>query len=544
MSRAWIALVGPEVEENLSLRYLAGSLGRAGYRAELFAFNREQDFPRIVRQLLDAPEPPLLVGLSLAFQWRAHDFLALAMALREGGYRGHLTAGGHFATFEWRNLLAEYGELDSICRFEAEETVVELAAALQHGRPLTEVRGLALRLDGAPAVTPPRPLPDLAGLAHPDRRGEPALCFGHRIAPLVGSRGCYGSCSFCCIAAWQEQTLPGQRFRLRPVEDVAAEMLALHRERGVEIFVFQDDDFFLRGSRQSLERIHALADALDAGGIGRFATVVKARPPDVRPEVFGPLVERLHCIRAYVGIETDSDLGLQTLARKATRRHNRRALEVVRELGLYICFNLLVFDPDTRLEDLEANVEFMREVVDYPFCVGRVELYAGTPLLERMLRDGRCRGDWTQWDYALGDARVERVFRMTMAAMRSRNFGDASPVVQLWLLRFDLEACRFFHREVFDPRWLEAGIEVTRELSSHTAATMRRIVDHVRSAPASSDGTFALGLADACRRLDAEVLRTTRQLADAMGRAVGHAASLTEVHRALSTAVPLLEASP
>jgi octaprenyl-diphosphate synthase len=43
------------------------------------------------------------------------------------------------------------------------------------------------------------------------RRGEPAACFGHRIAPLVGSRGCYANCTFCCIAAWHEQSLPGKR---------------------------------------------------------------------------------------------------------------------------------------------------------------------------------------------------------------------------------------------------------------------------------------------------------------------------------------------
>src|ERR1044072_6839350 len=76
-----IALVGPEFEENLSLRYLASSLSQAGYEAELLVLNRESDLPRIVDRIVHAPVPPSLVGLSLAFQWRAKDFLALAMAL-------------------------------------------------------------------------------------------------------------------------------------------------------------------------------------------------------------------------------------------------------------------------------------------------------------------------------------------------------------------------------------------------------------------------------------------------------------------------------
>jgi hypothetical protein len=99
----WIALVGPEVTENLSLRYLAASLERSGYCTQILSFNGERDFSRIVATILNGHNVPFLTGLSLAFQYRAKDFLALAMALREQGYRGHLTAGGHLATFEPRH---------------------------------------------------------------------------------------------------------------------------------------------------------------------------------------------------------------------------------------------------------------------------------------------------------------------------------------------------------------------------------------------------------------------------------------------------------
>src|SRR5581483_9420302 len=208
-----VALVGPEYEENLSLRYLASSLRAAGFGARIHAFNRERDLPRIVGEIV--ADPPLAVGLSLAFQWRAKDFLALAMALRQAGHRGHVTAGGHFATFACRELLRDFPELDSICRQESEETIVSVARALADGEPLGAIAGLGLR--------------------------------GHRIAPLVSSRGCYANCTFCCIAAWHEETQPGKRFRLRSAADVADEMVAEQRERGIEIFVFHDDNFFVPG---------------------------------------------------------------------------------------------------------------------------------------------------------------------------------------------------------------------------------------------------------------------------------------------------------
>ena len=132
---SWVALVGPEFEENLSLRYLAASLDAAGYASDILAFNREEDLPEIVMRIMSAPRPPVVVGLCLAFQWRAKDFLALAMALRQSGYRGHITAGGHFATFASREILADFPELDSICRQESEETLVSLTRAVEQGEP-------------------------------------------------------------------------------------------------------------------------------------------------------------------------------------------------------------------------------------------------------------------------------------------------------------------------------------------------------------------------------------------------------------------------
>ena len=83
----WIALVGPELEENLSLRYLATAVARAGFGSRIIAFNGDADLEAVMAAILHAPEPPLVVGISLAFQWRAKDFLALAVALREEGRR-------------------------------------------------------------------------------------------------------------------------------------------------------------------------------------------------------------------------------------------------------------------------------------------------------------------------------------------------------------------------------------------------------------------------------------------------------------------------
>ena len=532
----WIALVGPEIEENLSLRYLASSLAAAGYAAEIIPYNGPHHFGSALAAILEAPEPPLLVGLSLAFQWRAMDLLALAMALREQGYQGHLTTGGHFATFAARELLTDFTELDSVVRQEAEGTLVALARAVETGAPLAPIAGLAYREAGAVTLTCLPPVPDLAALPVPDRRGTPAACFGHNIAPLVSSRGCYANCTFCCIAAWHEQTLPGRRYRIRDVDAVADEMVAEATERDIEIFVFHDDNFFVPGHKKNLERFHALADALEARGMPRYATVVKARPTDVDPDVFRVLVERLHCIRCYIGIETDSDQGLETLRRWARPRQNHEALEIARSLGLYTCYNMLVFDPDTTMETLAVNLDFMDAAADSPFNFGRVELYAGTPLLHRMQQEGRVRGDYMQWDYDLHDPQIERMFDLTLDAFRARNYGSEALNNRIMATRFDIEVARKFHPDLYLPSWRERGIALSVALGRDSVAGLRELYDHIqRGAPRSEDAALVADLSARLRQREVQIRAAAQDLAAEILAEVGQGAPLTDVGDRVAT---------
>ncbi len=533
----WVALVGPEIEENLSLRYIASSIAPAGYETQIVPFNMEADFLPALRAILQAPEPPLVVGLSLAFQWRARDFLAFAVALREGGYRGHITVGGHFGTFAAAEILADFPEIDTVVRQEAEETMLALCRALETGASYRELPGLALRADdGSIVITEHPPLPDLSKLPWPDRRGEPASCFGHGIAPLVSSRGCYANCSFCCIAAWHEQSLPGKRYRVREVDAVADEMVAMQRERGVDIFVFHDDNFFVPGHRHNRERFTALADALEARGIGRFATVVKARPTDCDPEVFRILCERLHCIRCYIGIETDADQGLRTLRRWAKSRQNHDAIDLVRSLDLYTCYNMLIFDPDTTLESLRTNMEFLRYAPEYPSNFGRVELYAGTPILARMQAENRVRGDYLQWDYDLGSPEVERVFSLAMECFMDRNFGPEALSNRIMGTRFDVEVARHFHSDVFDPAWLAEGKELTATLTLDGVVAMEAILDLVeRNGSHEEERALIARLVPTLRATEASVRARCQDLARRIHARLGRGKPLTDIGDRVAT---------
>jgi radical SAM superfamily enzyme YgiQ (UPF0313 family) len=401
-----VVLVGAEFEENLSLRYLASSVQQAGFTAEIVPFNTAGALSRAVDATLAAK--PVVVGISVPFQLRARELLGLATALRRRGYEGHITIGGHFATFEYENILRDFSAIDSVVRHEGEEPFRWICEQVRDGLPVTARPGVVVRSGGGVEVGPAHPLPQLDTLPFPDRRGTPGAAMGINAAPLVGSRGCYADCSFCCIYAYADNAA-GARYRRRSPENVVAEMSEMYHQRGVRIFVFQDDNFFLPTVAPNIKRYRRFAELMREAGLENVGLVIKCRPNDVDEELF-TLLKSMGLIRAYVGIETNSDEGIVSLNRRITADDNRRAMAILRQLEIYNSFNILIFDPEATLSGIQANLDFLEGHSDFAFNFCRTEVYAGTPIKRALESEGRLMGDYMAWDYEMREDRVELLF--------------------------------------------------------------------------------------------------------------------------------------
>ncbi len=418
-----VVLVGPEREENLSLRYLAVALRQAGHTASLARFDSPEHLDSVVEQV--RREQPGLVGLSMVFQTRAREFYELARALRQAAYPGHITAGGHFATFAYEAILRDVPELDSIARHEGEQTIVELAEALERGAGREELAGIPGMVvrgpQGEPFLAPPRrQVDDLDTLPFPARDTPPAEHLGVPTAHLVSSRGCYASCDYCCIHSWHKAA-SGRRYRLRSAENVAAEMALLYHERGVRNFVFHDDNFFLPTAAASRKRFEALRAAVRARGLDGIGLVLKLRPNDCDRENL-LILQDIGLMRVFIGIENASPRQLKSLGRDVTTEDLQTGLDLLGELGIYCAYNMLLFEPDTTPEDLAANIRFLRRNVAHPFNWCRVEVYAGTALEQRCLEEGLLRGDYLNRGYEMKDPRVQLMFELLLPAIYDRNF--------------------------------------------------------------------------------------------------------------------------
>jgi len=395
-SPADVVLIGYQDQGNLGMGYLAAVLQRQGRTVEMIDV---RDGPAEIAAQLIA-RPPLVVGFSLIFQFFLPRYRAVASALRAAGIESHFTIGGHYPSLCHDEVLVNFPELDSVVRYEGEETLVELVERLSTGRDWREIHGLAYLQAGYVKETPARALvADLDSLPFPYRPYEADTIGGFMTLPLLASRGCARRCSFCSIHTFY-RTAPGKVVRVRKPAKIVEEMLHLNRHYGVRVFLFQDDDFPLWGAPgrrwadELVDRIH------ESGLAERTLWKISCRAEYVEADLFSKL-RSAGLFLVYMGIESGVEQGLEVLNKEMTVEQNLAGVQTLKDVGINFGYGFMLFDPSSSFESIRENVKFLRAIVGDGSAAGtfsRMLPYGGTPIRDRLQREGRLRGDLTHPD--------------------------------------------------------------------------------------------------------------------------------------------------
>src|ERR1019366_7783200 len=442
--------------------------------AEIVPFNSEHDTASAVSQI--AALDPEITGLSMVFTNRAREFCGLAEAVRNAGYKGHLIAGGPFASFNCERLLREFPAFDSVG--EGEDLLCAMAANLNDFQRLP---GISYRTrEGSVAINPSAGSPEnLDTLAFPTRTTFHSY-YDKPIASLLTSRGCWRDCAFCSINAWYLRT-GGKKFRVRGVENVVAEMKELYHRHGIRIFNIQDDNFFLPNPEKALARFVALRAGLEREGVTGIAIAVKARPDSINYESIRVL-DDLGLFRVFLGVENASENGLRNLNRKNTPEQILNALKILNDFDVHLAYNLLMFEPDTTMQDLLINLRFMERHIDNPFNFCRAEAYPGTGLEAKLLAEGRLLGDSFGYDYRLKDPRSEAFHQVANYTFFDRNFSDFGLHYFNMQVDFCYQLLRRFHPDTLSQSLRAATRNFVKETNLDTYALLSEIYDFVAAA--------------------------------------------------------------
>ncbi len=342
---------------------------------------------RLVRE-----HEPDLIGLSvMTFQRRtAFRLVERLRGLRPGA---RIVVGGYDPSLATEAWTGDSPGVDFVVRGEGEETFSDLLRALETNGPLAGIRGLSFRTNGRFRHNPPRPIRALEddSLRLPNRRARVLggyTLLGKPIDVVETSRGCTFDCSFCSIIAMR-----GRNFHRRGFERVIADIRDA-REHGARAIFVVDDNITL-----DVRRFEALCDAIVEAGLQDVEYVVQAMTSAVADhgEALAPKMRRAGFRYVFLGIENilAEDLGFLKAEAKNRRHENGRsagnatlqAIEHIHRNDMVVVGGLIVGNPGDTRESIEANLEFARRHVDWPY-IQHPTPYPGTPMTKELLERG------------------------------------------------------------------------------------------------------------------------------------------------------------
>lgn len=373
----------------LSVGYVAARLAGQGHCIEVYdAYGKGESFNQCCEHLLQHDCD--LLGVHGVYFW-AHTPQLFAMLQRYKDFRPEtkVVLFGIFPTFAFKKILSQHPCVDAIIIGEPEIAFCELAAAYGRGGvKLSAVAGIASRGTSGVTQTDARsPVDDLDLLPFPLRHGESLHLVG---GSILGSRGCHGSCSFCCINPYYG-TRSGRR--CRTPENICLEIEQLLPCLEKQYIYFLDADFFGAGP-ESHSRVLAIAEGLKRLGV-QFGFECRAGSFDKK--VIGALAGAgLRDI--FLGIESASPATLKRMRKGVAPSKSAAAVQMLHSLGIEPNLGFIMFEPDCVLADVRQSFAFLKEnnLLHRLDCTANVLyhreiVFRGMPNFSRLDRAGRLK---------------------------------------------------------------------------------------------------------------------------------------------------------
>jgi hypothetical protein len=429
-----------------------------------------------------------IAGDFLAARLRADDWLicpliegaavapTLAFAIDAAQPSGARTvATSQLATFAPDEIRALFPALDHVVLGEDEVVIGQLVSGeLRQPAPV-------LRADPVP----------------PQRWRRPPDATWGAYGILESSRGCAHNCTFCSVNSFATVE---RRAAWRGVDaSTVRDWIVQHRDAGVRHIEFIDADF-LGTNQAGLERAAALVATEAPGPSLMIAT--RADSVTRHPQLIEDLVRWGVC-RFQIGVESADPLALARYRKSLLPSVSVEALRLVRSFGAQVRLEFIMFEPESSLRSLEANLEMLRLFHAQGIGVQRAlfnRMRIGrwsTDLFDGLARDGRLRRHiFPLYDYvdthsdvawvfgALSDAHdhaVGRAVTLSLLVERLQDLGAVSGPTAADLRDLDARLLDFF-QAVIDER--KAGSPVVpaplvAELRAGCAAWCRSAVDRL-----------------------------------------------------------------
>lgn len=376
----------------LGLLSIGGPLIDDGHEVQLLdAEFGPLSVPEIIHRAQAVAPDAVLIGHSGSTS--AHPTaMEIARGVRAAMPSARIIYGGVFPTYHWREVLANESAIDVIVRGEGEETARRLMRALENGEDLAAIPGLAFRQASTPFATPSattiRCLDDY-------RVGWELIDFakysywGDKRAVVVQfSRGCPHLCNYCGQRGFWTQ------WRHRDPKQFAAELAWLHREHGVEVVNFADEN---PTSNKKVWR--EFLEALIAENVNLIIVGSTRADDTVRDADILHLYKKAGVARFLMGMENYDEATLLKIKKGGTPLKDREAIRLLREHDILSMATWVIgFEEETPRDYIHGLKQLLSYDPDQ-VQIMYITPHRWTPFFREAVQRKVIQTEQKKWDY-------------------------------------------------------------------------------------------------------------------------------------------------
>lgn len=324
---------------------------------------------------------PDLIGLSVLTPSR-HFSIEIAQIAKKYCPHSKIVLGGIHPTLMWQQMMKNYQVIDFIIKGEGEITLFELVS----GKKFKEIAGLVWRQKTTIVNNVDRPMiKDLDIIPFPAWDLINPLIYppwGQGVinginlekevrVPLIFSRGCMGSCTFC--SSWKIW----KGYRFRNGKDVADEVEMLGKKFGIKHLVFQDDT--LTGSKKEI-MIFCREIIKRKINVAIHGTT---RVDFVDKQIL-QLMKKAGFYKLSYGVESGSPVILSSIHKKTNLSEITKAVALTKEAGIQVCALMMFGLPgETTKDKLQTDKLIKKIKADEIGTIGEIWIFPGTVLYQQ-----------------------------------------------------------------------------------------------------------------------------------------------------------------
>ncbi|MEM4267933.1 MAG: cobalamin-dependent protein [Candidatus Woesearchaeota archaeon] len=290
-------------------------------------------------------------------------------------------------------------DVDFVVVGEGEITFYELINSLSNGSDLSLVDGLVFKRGGIIFNRERELISNLDSLPFPARDLLPLHLYyppptkrvsGEKnSANIIGSRGCPYNCTYCIAAKiWR------RKYRPRSPKNIVDEIEECVKKYGLKEFNFHDELFTLIEKRVFDICDEILKRKLD------ISWVCMARVDRLTKEMLVKM-KKAGCKKIMFGFESGSEKVLKSMRKQANLVQARRAVKMVKEVGIDIAANFMFGHIGESKETIRETIEFAKEINADTTAFLIASPYPGTDFYRIARKKGYLRRNYNWEDFIL-----------------------------------------------------------------------------------------------------------------------------------------------